>query len=89
MNIPAKLSTTPLQSESSQLTKWVNRVLFVEMDRIYAEVKPRFFKEVRNVFLGPDATVHPTHRRLLTHASKPAEQYKLESYREDRGSGSL
>ncbi len=87
MNILAKLAVVP--SRQNPLSKFVDRVIFVEMDRIYAEVKPKFFEIVRDEFLPKDALIHGTHRRLLKKINCSETKYKLESRREKKGSGSF
>lgn len=89
MNILAKLATTPLKTEGTSLSQWVRKVEFVEMDRIYANVDPEFFQNVKRAFGKKDLTVHPTHERLLVYTPEPPKKYRLHSYREDKATLSL
>jgi hypothetical protein len=87
MNILAKLAVVPSRHE--RLNRFVRNVFFAEMDRIYAEVAPDFFEIVKQRFLDKDVKVHSTHKRLLSRIPGSPDDYKLESYREKRATGSL
>ncbi len=87
MNILAKLAIVP--SRDGRLNQFVLNVCLVEMDRIYAEVKPRFFEIVQETFLPKDATIHSTHKRLFRKVDAPRDKHRLRSHRENKGSGSL
>ena len=87
MNILAKLAVVPSRQEP--LNRFVRKIIFVEQDRVYAEVDPDFFKTVKSEFLRKDGTVHSTHKRLLIHAPGSPGDYNLRSHREKKGSGSL
>ncbi len=87
MNILAKLAVVPTRQK--RLNKLLKKVIFVEADRIYAEVDPAFFETVEKEFLAKDKTVHSTHKRLLKRAPGAPKDYRLRSHREAKGSGSL
>lgn len=87
MNILAKLAVVP--SPRRPLNQFVRNILFVEQDRVYAEIDPKFFEIVKDEFLPKDKTVHSTHRRLLRHTPGSPKDYRLRSHRERKGSGSL
>ena len=87
MNVLAKLAVVP--SHDMRLNRFVKRIIFAEMDRIYAEVAPEFFKIVKQGFLKKDPVVHGTHKRLFETIPDIPGGYKLESYRENRAKGSL
>ncbi|HUG80329.1 MAG TPA: hypothetical protein VML01_01605 [Bryobacterales bacterium] len=87
MNILAKLAVVP--SRDGRLNQFVRKVFFTEMDRIYAEVEPRFFEIVKSDFLPKDATVHGTHKRLFNKIGVSRDDYELRSHREKKGSGAL
>ena len=87
MNILAKLAVVP--SVRQPLSRYLRNIRVVEEDRIYAEVAPRFFDNVKEVFLPKDGTVHKSHKRLLRRIFKSNQDHVLHSYREDRGTGSL
>ena len=87
MNILAKLAVVPARREP--LNKYVRNIFVVEQDRIYAEVGPKFFRDVKKTFLPKDLTIHSTHERLLRKIPGSPGDYKLQSHREDKGSGSL
>ena len=87
MNILAKLAVVPTRQD--RLNKLLRKVIFVEADRIYAEVEPAFFDTVKEKFLAKDKTVHSTHKRLLKEIPGSPRDYRLRSHREAKGSGSL
>lgn len=86
MNILAKLSIVP--SRADRLNQFVDRVLHVEADRVYAKVDQEFFRKVRDGFLSPDLAIDATHKRLLKMTAEP-DDYELVSYREKKGNGAL
>ncbi|MDE0103144.1 MAG: hypothetical protein OXN89_12260 [Bryobacterales bacterium] len=93
MNILAKLRVVP--SIDKPLSEHVRRIIVVEDNRVYAEVDRDFFPIVSDrklnagTFLGRDATVHETHRRLLRRMNLSDRDYDLKSYRETLPTGSL
>ena len=87
MNILSKLAVVP--GRDRRLNQFVEKIVFVEIDRVYAKVGPDFFDTVAGGFLRKDATVHSTHQRLLKKIPGSPDDYKLVSHREKRGSGSL
>ena len=87
MNILAKLAIVP--NRDGRLNQFVRKVIFVEQDRLYAEVDPEFFEIIKREFLPKDKTVHSTHKRLLRKIPGSTKGYRLRSHREKKGIGSL
>jgi hypothetical protein len=90
LNLLAKLRALPTPDEP--LISQVRYIFFVDVDRVYAAVEPKFhdlLKKTENgtgKFLKDPGNVHSTHVRLLNHIEYNREWYdkeRLVSYRED------
>ncbi len=89
LNVMAKLAAIPSARPAESLSRQVDHVFFAEIDRIYCAVSPRFHRIIADHF-RKDATIHPTHRRLLTRIpGGDPDAFDLVSYRERRRKGSL
>jgi hypothetical protein len=65
LNILAKLRT-PIESKPP-LSDGIKRLIFADVDRVYAELEPRFVNRILLADAGfeEDAVIHSTHLRLL------------------------
>jgi hypothetical protein len=90
LNLLAKLRALPTPDEP--LISYVRYFFFVDVDRVYAAVEPKFHDLLEKTdngtgkFLKDPGNVHSTHVRLLDHIKRKREWYvedRLVSYRED------
>jgi hypothetical protein len=89
LNILSKLAAIPVAKPSESLSRQVQYVFFAELDRIYCAASPDFHAMIKKAF-KKDATIHSTHRRLLSRLGPGAEEnYNLISYREPVREASL
>ena len=89
LNVLAKLAGIRAGTSADPLCRHVEHVFFAEIDRIYCAVSARFHQLVKETF-RKDASIHATHKRLLTRVpvGEP-DDFELISYRERRRTGSL
>jgi hypothetical protein len=81
LNVLAKLRT-PIQGKPA-LAKGLTKLIFADVDRVYAELEPKFAARVMFPDSGfrEDAVIHTTHLRLLKRLPD-GDKYDLHSVRE-------
>jgi hypothetical protein len=89
LNLLAKLRTSPNGDEP--LIKYVDRLIFVGTERVYAKVAPGFFEELtalardpKKPFYNEGSPKAAIHYRLLSAAKVTEEAYELVSFRQEQ-----
>jgi hypothetical protein len=88
LNVLSKLAAIPTARPAESLSRQVEHVFFVEIDRIYCAVSGDFHKLVKAAFTK-DSVIDATHRRLLGRIPGCPDDFDLVSYREPTRRGSL
>jgi hypothetical protein len=88
-NLLAKLRTAPNGDEP--LIKYVDRLIFVGTERVYAKVTPGFFEDLSALARDPEKPFYnegspkaAIHYRLLSAAKVSEDDYELVSFRQEK-----